>query len=103
STGTVQSQSVDVVAAQTLSGTIVAKDSLTMAVGGLIQDEVSDVRSEVPVLGKLPMVGIFFRRQDTQRSRHELIILIRPYVLNTPAESEEISRNLIKQLSIHPS
>ena len=74
-----------------------------VAVGGLIEDHLGDTRSEVPVLGKIPVLGFFFRQQDTARTRDELIIMIRPHVLNTPAESEAISQGLIKSLSIHPS
>ncbi len=102
SNGTVTSQPVDVVAAQTLSGTVVAKDGLTLVVGGLIQESVNDNRAMVPVLGDIPLAGIFFRRQDTGRSRQELIILIRPYILNTPSESEAAGRKLVGELSIHP-
>ena len=94
---------VDVVARQNYTGTVVAKDGLTIAVGGLIEEEVDDARSEVPVLGKLPVAGIFFRRQLTNRARRELVVLIRPFVLSTPTESMQASQSLLKTLSIHPS
>ena len=32
-------------------------DGLTVAVGGLIRDSVQDNRAEVPILGKLPVIG----------------------------------------------
>ena len=103
SDGNIVSQPVDVVATRTLSGTIVAKDGLMLAVGGLIEEQVTDIRSEVPILGKMPGLGFFFRRQETGRSRNELIIMIRPHVLNTPAESEAMSKDLVQSLSIHPN
>jgi general secretion pathway protein D len=103
SNGGIVNQPVDVVATRTLSGTIVAKDRLMVAVGGLIEDHLEDSRAEVPILGKVPGLGFFFRRQNTGRSRNELIIMIRPHVLNTPAESEAISQGLVKSLSIYPS
>ena len=74
-----------------------------LAVGGLIDENVTDTRAEVPVLGKIPGLGFFFRQQQTGRSRNELIIMIRPHVLTTPAESEAISQDLLKTLSIHPT
>lgn len=103
SNGTITNQPVDVVAARTLSGTVVAKDNLMLAVGGLIDDSLNDTRSEVPVLGKIPVLGFFFRHQETSRTRNEMIIMIRPHVLNTPAESQAISKDLLKRLSIHPA
>ena len=78
-------------------------DGLTVAIGGLIQENLTDSRAEVPILGKLPVIGFFFRQQTTSRSRTELVILIRPYVFSTPCESAATSCKLIQELSIHPT
>ena len=101
-TSTVTNVAVDTVQTQVVTGTVVAKDGLTVALGGLITEGVGDSRAEVPVLGKLPVIGFFFRRQVTIRSRTELIVLIRPYVFNTPAESAALSGDLIPDNSLHP-
>lgn len=95
-------QAVDTVQSRTVSGTVVGMDGLTVAIGGLIREQVSDSRAEVPILGKMPVVGFFFRSQESIRSRNELIILIRPYVFSTPAESAASSEELVQNLSIHP-
>jgi general secretion pathway protein D len=100
--GGIVSYPVDVVSSQLLSGTLVAKDGLTMAVGGLITENITHNTSSVPVLGDIPLLGYFFRREITGRSRQELIILIQPHVLNTPAESEAAGRKMLQELSIHP-
>ncbi len=71
--------------------------------GGLIEDEISDQRQKVPGLGKLPVFGFFFRKQNTSRIRRELVVMIRPYVFNTPSESAAISQDLLQQLSVHPT
>jgi general secretion pathway protein D len=94
---------VDTVRRSTVSGTVVAKDALAVAIGGLIDESLSDFREEVPVLGKLPVIGILFRRQETGRTRRELVIMIRPYVFNTPAESAALSCNVLQELSLHPN
>jgi general secretion pathway protein D len=95
-------QPIDIVNSQSVSGTVVGMDGLTVAIGGLIQDNVTDNRAEVPILGKLPIIGFFFRQQNSVRSRTELVILIRPYVFSTPCESAATSCKLMQQLSIHP-
>ena len=96
-------QPIDVLDTRVVSGTIVAKDGLAVAIGGLIQEGLFDVREEVPVLGKLPVVGYLFRRQQTNRTRTELVIMIRPYVFNTPAESAALNSDLLRDLSLHPN
>ena len=100
STGFTQ-EPVDIVNTQSVTGTVVGMDGLTVAIGGLIQENLTDSRAEVPILGKLPIVGFFFRQQSTARSRTELVILIRPYVFSTPCESAA-SCKLVQELSIHP-
>ena len=100
--GGVTTVPIDIVQRRTFTGTIVAKDGLTVAIGGLIEEDVQDTRAEWPVLGKVPYLGFFFRRQETQRNRREQVILVRPYVFFTPLESAALSRDLMKQLSIRP-
>jgi general secretion pathway protein D len=102
-TGTITNQEVDTVNRSTVSGTVVAKDSMAVALGGLIEEEINDDREQVPGIGKLPVLGFFFRRQNTGRVRRELIVMVRPYVFNTPSESASISQELLQQLSVHPS
>jgi type II secretory pathway component GspD/PulD (secretin) len=99
-------QAVDTVRSRTVSGTVVGKDAMTVAIGGLIRETVVEERAEVPPLGKLPVVGIFFRRQCCSqnvvgRSRQELVILIRPYVFQTPAESAAGSCQWMRDVSLH--
>ena len=101
--GVIVNQEVDTVNRSTISGTVVAKDGLAVALGGLIEDEISDDRQSVPGLGKLPVLGFFFRKQNTGRLRRELVIMVRPYVFNTPSESASISEELLQQLSVHPT
>lgn len=97
-----QTQNVQTVQARTVSGTIVGMDGMTVAIGGLIREQLEDTREEVPILGKLPVIGFFFRRQSSVRHRNELVILVRPYVFNTPCETAQTSASLVQQLSIHP-
>jgi general secretion pathway protein D len=94
---------IDILDTRVVNGTVVAKDGLAVAIGGLIGESLTDARAEVPVLGKLPVVGYFFRRQQTNRTRTELVIMIRPYVFNTPAETAMLSRELLQDLSLHPN
>ena len=56
------------------------------------QEKLEDNRSQVPILGRIPYAGVFFRRQLTTRTRRELVILIRPFVLFTPCESRDAAR-----------
>ncbi|MEM9882004.1 MAG: hypothetical protein AAF800_03695 [Planctomycetota bacterium] len=99
---TLTERTVDTVLTQTASGTIIAADGQLLAFGGLIEESVSDQRVQWPILGDLPLIGGLFRREEAVRSRSELVVVIRPYILNTPVEGDRISRELLEDLSMHP-
>jgi len=90
---------VDVVASRSGSGTFAAADGKAVIVGGLIEDENSDQQERVPVLGRIPVIGTLFRRQDKNKGKSELIVIIRPHILSTPADGQKISEDLLKDLS----
>ncbi len=100
--GGLQQQPVDVVTSRSVSGTVIAQDGLTLAIGGLIEENISDLKAQVPLLGNIPGIGVIFRRQSKSKTRSELVILIRPRILTTPCEGEAVSKELLEQLSIHP-
>ena len=95
--------SVDTVRRRTISGTVVAQDGMAVALGGMIEESVSDARDQVPVLGNIPGLGVLFRRQASHRSRSELVVIVRPYVFNTPSESAATSEFMLGELSTHPN
>lgn len=94
---------VDTVRRRTLSGTVVAQDGMAVALGGLIEERVSDSKDQIPILGDIPGIGFLFRRQAALRSRSELVVMIRPYVFNTPSESAASSQAMLCELSTHPN
>ncbi|MGE3852508.1 MAG: type II secretion system protein GspD [Planctomycetota bacterium] len=96
-------QFVDTVQTRTISGTMVAKDQHTVAIGGLIEEEILQTRESVPILGEIPLIGLLFQRNVKRKTRTELIVLIRPVVLNTPAEAEAAGRAMMDELSVHPA
>jgi len=101
--GGVTAVKVDTVRRRTVSGTIVAQDGMAVALGGLIEETISNNRDQVPILGNIPGLGFLFRRQASVSARSELVVVIRPYVFNTPSESAATSQMLLGNLSVHPN
>ncbi len=95
----VQNVPVDVVSSRSITGTFIAKDGLAVSAGGLIKETNAEKRSQVPVLGSIPLLGWFFRSTEIVKERRELIVLIRPHVIATPAETELATRALLDPLS----
>lgn len=101
-TGQNSTFAVDTVNTATVNGTIVARDGLTVALGGLIREESRDFVQKVPWFGDLPIIGYFFRREVHQNLKTELVLLITPHILSTPAEGERTTYQRLSELSDHP-
>lgn len=100
---TVTTVNVDTVRRRSVTGTVVAQDGMAVALGGLIEEQVTDTRDQIPILGDIPKIGFLFRRQATGRQRSELIVMVRPYIFNTPAEAAQRSQCVVSENSLHPS
>jgi general secretion pathway protein D len=100
--GGFRSQAVDIVQSRTVSGTFIAQHEQAVVVGGLIEELESVDRSGVPYLSQVPFLGAAFRRDTKTKQRSELVVIIRPFIVNTPKEAEGISARLTRDLSLNP-
>ncbi len=66
----------------------------TIVLGGLVQTDYQATLTRVPILGSIPLLGALFRSEDKTRKRTELLVLITPYVLMTPAEARQETERL---------
>jgi type IV pilus assembly protein PilQ len=64
---------------------VLVKDGETTVIGGIYTRQISNRRSEVPFLGKIPILGYFFRTTTDQDDHTELLIFITPRILNRAA------------------
>ncbi len=58
------------------------KDGETTVIGGIYTRQTASQVAEVPFLGKLPILGFFFRTRAEQDSNTELLVFITPHILN---------------------
>lgn len=66
-------------------------DGRTLALGGLVQERDSIARTETPGVARVPVVGNLFRSKEVNRGRVELLILIRPRVVNNENDAAAIT------------
>jgi len=65
---------------------VVVKDGQTVVIGGLFRDNVVTSKTQVPVLGNIPIVGALFRGKTDTVGREEVIIILTPHIINEPGE-----------------
>ncbi len=66
---------------RSLSTSVVINDGETVVLGGLMKESRTTVRTKVPVLGSLPLVGGLFRKDTDTTTRKNLLIFVTARVL----------------------
>jgi len=67
---------------------VILADKEILALGGLIQHNISDSVSKVPILGDIPILGWLFKNKNKMATKDNLLILISARIL--PPDSELI-------------
>jgi MSHA biogenesis protein MshL len=62
-----------------------AQDGNIIAIGGLMTQESSTDRSQIPGLGEAPVVGNLFKNTNMATTKSELVILLKPTVIQNQA------------------
>ena len=71
---------------------IIVKDGQTIVIGGLFRDKTTSVKTQVPMLGDLPVVGAIFRGTADQVVRQEVMVLLTPHIIEEPSQTEGYAR-----------
>ena len=64
-----------------ITSKVTVKNSRTIVIGGLIRDDTQFVERKVPILGDIPLLGLFFRRTKKQKLRTNLMVFITPTII----------------------
>ena len=65
--------------------TVLADNGGTIVLGGLISDDRESSRSQVPVLGDVPVLGNLFRSRSVGRTKRTLFVFLKPTILRDKA------------------
>jgi type II secretory pathway component GspD/PulD (secretin) len=82
------SDGIPVVKTSTSTTTVMVEDGTTAIIAGLIEEEEVVTQKMVPLLGKIPLLGMLFRSTDSKVEKRELVILLTPHI-QTGSEDEE--------------
>ena len=66
---------------RSLESNVLIKSGDTLAIGGLLQDEVAKNRTKVPILGDIPILGYLFQEHLNARSKRNLLVFITPTII----------------------
>lgn len=66
---------------RSLESNVLIKSGDTLAIGGLLQDEIIKGRAKVPVLGDIPIIGYAFQERTNTRVKRNLLVFVTPTVI----------------------
>jgi len=66
---------------RSIKTSVLVDDGGILILGGLIQEEVTDSKSKIPLLGDIPLIGFLFRSENTTKTKANLMVFLRPTIL----------------------
>jgi type II secretory pathway component GspD/PulD (secretin) len=65
---------------------ILVKDEQTVVIGGLFRDKITKNKTQVPILGDIPIIGNLFKGTSDSIVRKEVMVLLTPHIIEKPSE-----------------
>jgi general secretion pathway protein D len=84
--------------------TVIVDDGGTIVLGGLIDEDVQESVSKVPLLGDIPFIGHLFKSTTTSKRKRNLMVFIKPTIVRDGMTMNEISQkkyNYIRAQQLH--
>ncbi len=67
---------------RTFDSNVLIRSGDTLAIGGLLQDEISKSSNKVPILGDIPLFGKLFQEKNNVRTKRNLLVFVTPNIIN---------------------
>ncbi|RDU98515.1 type II secretion system secretin GspD [Trinickia dinghuensis] len=78
---------------RSIQSTVLADNGEIIVLGGLMQDNYQVSNSKVPLLGDIPWIGQLFRSETKQRQKTNLMVFLRPVIINDSETAQQITQN----------
>ncbi len=101
----IENTEIPIIESRRTETTIMIKDGYTLAIGGLVEDSVTNRDTKVPVLGDIPGLGRLFSSESDEVTQRNLIIFITAKTLNPDGSTyrDIIDPRVIDRMGIVPS
>ena len=70
---------------------VLVDDGGILILGGLMQEEMKDTTSKVPLLGDIPLLGKLFTSESTSLEKQNLMVFLRPSILRDDKDAAYIT------------
>jgi type II secretion system protein D len=99
----IDNNSIPTINTRYVKTSVTVPNNSTLVLGGLIQQSTNRVKSGIPVLSNIPLLGYLFSTTTKEKIRQELVILVRPVVAWTPPETQILRQRSEEFLNLEPN
>jgi len=78
---------------------VVAKDTKTIVIGGLMQDREEESVRKIPLLGDIPILGYVFKQTSVNKEKTNLLVFITPHIVKEFDKMTTITKEKITDFS----
>lgn len=75
---------------RTATTTLTVKNGQTIVIGGLVRSRLARQESKVPVLGDIPLLGVFFRTRHDEVQKSNLVLVLTPHIVRDEEDMRAI-------------
>lgn len=87
------SQATDLITnRRAITTTVLADNGQTIVLGGLTSDDYGQVKSQVPILGDIPIIGELFKARRESRQKRTLFIFLKPTILRNGEDAAAVAK-----------
>lgn len=87
------SQATDLITnRRAINTTVLADNGQTIVLGGLTSDDYGQVKSQVPILGDIPILGELFKSRRESRQKRTLFIFLKPTILRNGEDAAAVAK-----------
>jgi len=78
---------IPIINTRTATTTVLIKSGNTLAIGGLMRQDVSDNYTKVPLMGDMPVLGPLFRSKSLSKTKRDLLIFLTPTIVRGESQT----------------
>ncbi|MGC3980494.1 MAG: type II secretion system secretin GspD [Steroidobacteraceae bacterium] len=72
---------------RSIANQVMVEDGETIVLGGLLEDNVTEGTSRVPILGSIPIIGNLFKARNSKKVKTNMLVFIKPTILRNGVQS----------------
>jgi type II secretion system protein D len=99
-TQTISDNVQPIIGTRRASSFISVRDQEVIVLGGLQSVDTADVNEKVFLLGDLPLLGGLFRPKTTRQDVRELIIFIKPYIVESGSDRDRMAKEQLEKTAV---